>query len=322
MSHRAPAKRFLDIEVALQWAYRDELPKRQHGGRFGIAAVTGMAMFRQVADDDGAGREPGFPAALGDPHPDSPIIEAAVRELAGWAGYRFDDDIIAGLSAGLPVTAETVEQAAMEAVAAMAGIVAVHARAGTRPRWSRERPEPFPERGPNGKPKVLIDETFVATIDRKGRVRYEPADHAQPDDISYVEPVPCPPVRKDRYREGAYCPLIYKPTPARLITERAEHAAWRVALDILHDGLSGRLTSIAPLPAAAPWRPWLDDADVHGPPPQLFAALRDAPHRRLTREQQAAHRRLAPRRAGRARPPDTPPASDNGKPPKRGRQPA
>jgi hypothetical protein len=69
-----------------------------------------------------------------------------------------------------------------------------------------------------------------------------------------------------------------------------------MGLEILAGELAGRLVSVAPLPAAAAWRPWAGQRDSHGRPPELFKALRTEPHRRITREQAAARRRAAQRR--------------------------
>jgi hypothetical protein len=220
-------------------------------------------------------------------------MEAAVKGLAAWAGHGFGPDpTAAGLMHGIDHMDIDHVQAGMEAVGAMAGIVAVHARAGTRPRWSRQLPEPFPDNGGNGKPKVLIDEVFVEKVDRHG-VYYEPDPNPSADAISFTQPTPTRSIRKDVYRMGAYCPLVYRPSPAGIVAERAEYSSWRAALDILQGELEGRLASIAPLPAAAPWRPWAGEGEAHGRVPELFRALRDEPYRRLTREQEAARRRSA-----------------------------
>jgi hypothetical protein len=103
---RAPAKRFVDVEYALRWAYRDELPKRQHGGRFDSRSdlPSTSPMFRQAVSDDGRewSGEPGFPAAAGDPHPDAITIEAAVKALDAWQGHGFGPDpTAAGLMDGI-----------------------------------------------------------------------------------------------------------------------------------------------------------------------------------------------------------------------------
>jgi hypothetical protein len=307
----APSKRFLDIEAALRWAYRDELPKRQHGGRYDSRDLTAASMSRLAAADDerpADQREPGFPAAMGDPHPDSIIIETAVKHLGDWAGYCFGDDRMGALTSDLPLDPWSMAldrfihldpvATAMEAIAAMAGTIIINARMASRPRWSIETPRVSWVSGPNGVPKVLIDEVFVQVIDRRGRVRYEPV-HGEPpaDAIWYRETLPSPATRGRQYRPGSYCPLGWRPDPARLLTERAEHCAWHAGLEILAAGLEGQLVATAVLSPAAAWAPWLSSPeDIHGRPPDLFAGLREAPYRCETREQVAARRRMAQRR--------------------------
>jgi hypothetical protein len=252
---------------------------------------------------DGWSRDPGFPQALGEPHPDAITMEAAVKGLAAWAGHGFGPDpTAAGLMHGIDHMAVHHVEAGMDAVAAMAGIVSVNARAATRPRWSRKLPEPFPDNGPNGKPRVLIDETFVEMVDRKG-VYYEPVSNPPPGAITFIKAVPIRSIRAGLYRQGAYCTLVYRPSPAGVVAQRAEYAAWRMGLEILAGELDGRLSAIAVLTPAAAWRPWCFDrgsageGEQHGRPPELFKALRDEPYRRETREQVAARRRAAQRRA-------------------------
>lgn len=277
---RSPAKRFVDVETALRWAYRDELPKQLRRGP--TFADLGRPPSADYGNDDGAVREPGYPVALGEPHPDALAIEAAVKSLEGLRGHGFGADDPAGLMFGMEYMEIDHLQAGTEAVAAMAGIVAVHARAGSRPKWSRELPLPFPDRGANGKPRVMHETTV---INRGG--------------ITHLTAVPCPPMHKNTYKCGAYCPLVYRPNPTRIVAERAEYAAWRMGLELLYEALTGQLASIAVLPASAPWRPWAGEGEAHGRPPDLFRGLREEPYRRETREQVAARRRAAKRRAER-----------------------
>src|SRR5712671_6533879 len=159
IGHAPPAKRFLDIETALRWAYRDELPKRQHGGRYDTRDLTAASMSRlagAAADDERPcdERDPGFPAALGDPHPDSIIIESAVKHLGDWAGHRFGADRMDALTSDLPLAIDPV-LVGIEAIAAMSGTVTINARMATRPKWSSDKPTARWMTGPNGKPKVL-----------------------------------------------------------------------------------------------------------------------------------------------------------------------
>jgi len=175
------------------------------------------------------------------------VIDAAVMDLAIWRGHGFRDQDNpdapdpAGLTHGFEGLAVDHIQAGLEAVAAMAGIMAVHARAGTRPTWSRESPHPFPDRGGNGKPRVLIDEIFVEAMTSAAGSITSPTRNPPIGAVTFREPVACPPTRKGLYRAGAYCPLVWRPDPARLVTERAEYAAWRMGLELLQASLERTL---------------------------------------------------------------------------------
>jgi hypothetical protein len=341
-----PSKRFVDIEWALRWAYRDELPKRD---RAAMPPATShqhvwspylepmgygdtSPMFREgIAGGPSGGyvegwsRDPGFPRALGGPHPDAVAIARAVEGLAAWAGHSFGPDDAASLMQGFDLAAWRADidhiQIVVEAVAMMPGLVAGHACAKTRPIWSKALPDefldlpkarqdamieakvitmPLPDKGRNGKERVLVDETFIQVVDRRGRARHEPTrDPLPPGAISYREPVASPHIRKDLYREGTYCPLVYRPAPGGIVAARAEYAAWRCALELLAEQLAGTLASIAPLPPAAPWRPWAGEGERHGRSPQLFAGLRDEPYRRETRKQAGLRREEGKRRSER-----------------------
>src|SRR5258708_8537625 len=76
-----------------------------------------------------------------------------------------------------------------------------------------------------------------------------------------------------------------------------------MGLEIVAGELEGRLSAIAVLTPAAAWRPWCfergsaGEGEAHGRPPELFRGQRDEPHRRVTREQEAARRRAAQRRS-------------------------
>src|SRR5260370_8328394 len=102
-AHAVPAKRFLDIETALRWAYRDELPKRQHGGRYDsrdLTAASISCLAAAAADDEQPcdHRDPAFPAALRDPHPASIIIESPVKHLGDRSRFPFPPHPISSLT--------------------------------------------------------------------------------------------------------------------------------------------------------------------------------------------------------------------------------
>ncbi|WP_187273073.1 hypothetical protein [Methylobacterium sp. WL69] len=97
-------KRPLDIEEVLTWCFRHELPKRRdddRGPRLGFSSISPMFRMADLGVRvENFSREPGMPAALGEPHPDALIVEAAVLELARFADHRFEGDL--GLTPFLP----------------------------------------------------------------------------------------------------------------------------------------------------------------------------------------------------------------------------
>jgi hypothetical protein len=313
--------RFLDIELALQWAFCDELPKRNSGGRRHRPPTDYPAaspMFRGAvaervvqADADGHSRVPGFPPACGETHPDAIIIEAATAALRRFAGNVFgaapgtaaaDPAGLAfglegpcGMIAGLPVDAPVdIDAAAAEAIANMAAIVACHARAGTRPKWAWrwvvERVS-----AANGQPAVVVEQAFVEIRNHLGEVSFVAA--GGPDDPgdgipAYRATVAAPAIRAGVYRDGAHCRIRYRPGAASVVRERAEYAAWRAGLAELFATLAGRLTAVRVLRPSAPWRPWCWDGGAETAPVLCAPA---APV--TTREMAAGPRRAMVRRA-------------------------
>ena len=58
------------------------------------------------------------------------------------------------------------------------------------------------------------------------------------------------------YREGAYCPLIFKPTVAQIEASRAEYRSWHDGLIRLVRALNGHLGDHVPTGPIAPAEPW------------------------------------------------------------------
>jgi hypothetical protein len=140
-SARPPAsekrRRLLDIEEALAWAVREELPKRRDGQSHPAAQVSPMFRLAQLGGRiDSWSREPGFPAALGDPHPDALAIERALSELS----LVLPDGATAGLSPNLGFP-DLDEAAALRTFAGRAReIVVIHAKLGGRPALNEGSP--------------------------------------------------------------------------------------------------------------------------------------------------------------------------------------
>ncbi|MCJ2010845.1 hypothetical protein [Methylobacterium sp. J-092] len=215
----------MDIEDALAWVYREELPKRRDGrgelGPQGYASISPMCKIYSLGRwVENFSREPGFLPAMGEAHPDALLIEAAVEELRSFQRHCFDGDL--GLLTHLP--AGLNEHAAMaQSMGQLFDLVRIKARLGSRPTFART-PEPSADVGNTGKSLIYVVRNGV-------------------EQISGAE-------GKDRYPTGAYCAIERESAKAILI-ERADYMAWRAAVDLLAHRLSGKLSSIGVLPPAA-----------------------------------------------------------------------
>lgn len=267
----------MDIEDALIWAYRDEMPKRTAGGSDGASSIAMMMELGTAIDSWSL--EPGFPLACGEPDPDAVLIDEAVKRLASFADQPIDGD--------LDLAPEVValgadEQAAMRrALLMVAGTVVRCAKLGIRPFWPSENPKPKALIGGNGKPMVARWATITQEALR-GPVYYE--------DLVAAEAF-----RKDVYHSGAFCPLEFTPDPQSFVEERADYAAWWSALDRLAHELRGTLKCITTNAPAAPERPWIDPGEAERPVPRSEAKPGDA-DREQARKTAEAYRRLGMRR--------------------------
>lgn len=279
----AARRRLLDVEDALRWAYRDELPKRGAGASSGVSPMFSLIAYGTHVDN--SNREPGFPAALGEPHPDAILIEQAVAALDRFSGFTVAG---ADLGTGIGFVVDQ-DRAVRHATAGMVGQIVVHARMGNRPVCHPPAFSCGPAIGPNGKPKVSLTVTAVNQ------------DDLIPTPWTFDEPAKA--TRAGRYPTGAFCPLTWTPTPTSVIEERADYLAWWLGLDQLARDLS--LASIAVLAPSAPMRPWAGDRE-RGKPPALFRP--DAPvYRAVRTAAEAARSGAAQRRRGERRPPGAPP---------------
>ena len=253
-------QRKLDIEAALRFAYRDEIPKRGNAASTSLGSsfhlVTKVGTLGTMIDEPMS--EPGFPAALGDPHPDALVIEQAVRGLGAIREATLDDDsILTGLE-GFSLDPATYIARAMQNVPAL---VAIHARLGNRPSWGG-KPEVERLLGDNGKPVIFRDEPiwleskWEAATGRNGRATTKPVEW-----VEMHNQVPTKAIRAGLYPTGSYCCLVWSPRPEMILLDRAEYAVWWAALDYLADELAGELDSIALTPVTAPQRPWLGERD-------------------------------------------------------------
>lgn len=157
------------------------------------------------------------PSSSAIPHRDALIIVDEVAGLRGRLAIDFDRWKAFLLGDLLPLAVGIDDPK----ISVSGGdLVEVHARTGVPPDWRRLPPRAKPIIERNGKPRV------------KGK-RYG----------------------KDRYSEGAECPLRWVDL-AEIARSRAEYAVWRGSLDQLVKSLNGKLKDhIASPPAALP-APW------------------------------------------------------------------
>jgi hypothetical protein len=256
----------IDVELLIQWAYRDELSKRQTSSAEGI-------WDRVVFLGQNGGVDPGHGSAqryshFGLPDPDAERIEKAVSALEDKViDWNASFDAIAGELGGLVSVNDMTGRANGQRKALKVGwgaagtkalkawwgdkgaalfhdrprdvlmvggirtaaLVTMHAIKGSRPDWIAEFPEPKfvpAQRGPNA---MIVGEC-------KGR---------------------------NLYTTGSYCPLAWEPSPMSVVSSRAEYATWHHGLMVLSQTIE--LAKFIVLPPKASPTPWLDGQAQNAP---------------------------------------------------------
>lgn len=283
------ARRELDVEKLLQWAYREELPKR-------ITSASGSSWDRLSQYGSLGGINPkdhNMPqryAHVGEPHPDALRIEYEVAQLPELIiDWPDSTEAILGELAPLvainqlhkpdPVPGPTTrsgwrtkggqwrsrENRPRDMILVnrlnTAALITMHAAKGTRPDWADEHPQPMyiqADRRPPGTPAVVGD--------CRGR---------------------------NLYATGSYCPLRWEPSPLSIAQLRADYWCWYRGLERLTEQLE--LEDYIALPPAAPGMPWWGERE---PPRRIFAvgeAGRDKPLPLKPQRPRTGSARAAPR---------------------------
>jgi hypothetical protein len=221
----------LDIERLLQWAYREELPKgyrEGHGARAYSGPIFRMAALGVEVDES---REPGFPLALGPPHPAALTIENVVD---GLEDMRLDWRAARTLILGELAPYVTDNHPRLSHVFFEVGsLIALHARMGNRPVWDLGpvRLTRINNKG-NNKPVVQYLADDGALIDGRTNGRH--------------------------YGPMARCPLQLEPAGAEIAFARAEYIAWHAGLMKVHHIIRAwNLPDYASLPPRARPEPWI-----------------------------------------------------------------
>lgn len=228
-------KKQIGVEALLSWTYRDELPKGyERGETFAGSSSSVSPMFR-LADlgtrVDEWNTEPGFPAAMGQPHPDSLMVDAAVERLPDvgldWAQSRprLMHDLVAWTRPDDPILSSMSFQPK--------ALVQVHAKMGTRPIWDLGPPKVVRILGKNGKPKLeFLADDGVTLIEGRTTGRH--------------------------YGPGARCPLRLEPEPREIACARAEYVVWHQALlQVTRTLRAWKLHDHEVLPPTAAPEPWI-----------------------------------------------------------------
>lgn len=253
-------KRKVECEALLQWAYRDELPKRHTSSAEGIwDRLSQLGSLGGI--DPGHGAAQRYPH-FGLPHPDAEAIERAVGALP----YLIIDwpestDAILGDLAPLvsinqlqPPQEGTVTQSGWTDLRTgkwrtaqnqprsvlfvgklnTAALVTMHAAMGTRPDWGDEHPRPM----------------------------YVQADRSRPGTPALVGECR----GRNVYTTGSHCPVRWEPSPISIAQLRADYWCWYRGLEMLAESLD--LAAHIVLPPTAPPQPWLDPGAEPG---RIFA---------------------------------------------------
>ena len=270
--------RVLDIEQALRWAYQSEIPKRQEDRP--IAAMPPQPVHPMWRAGVFGGRidcwhrEPGFPAAMGDPHADALRIEAAVDAL--------DEDGIDitsyAIAAGMGEHVDLPHVVAMVRRDLRAWILTC-AKRGNRPDLGGG-PICEPGLSSNGKPTVWRTMQTPAGTDSQGQALFITSD------VAVVS-------RGDARDTGTFCKLFWSRTQDDVLEDRARYALWHAALVYLAADLADIVQDISVTAPAVAMKPWIE------PEPVVRHALANlaVPRRQMLDARRPVARRAAGRRS-------------------------
>jgi hypothetical protein len=241
-------KTSVDIEKLLQWAYLEELPKREISWAEGIwSRLEQYGSLGGINPDPGGSGNAQCYAQFGLPHKDAEKIELAVGAL-GSASIEDDYDVIVAELAALVTVNDFRSRKATPpklrtTVAGyldkdfipppaprdvlilrsinMTVLVTHHAVMRTRPDWTSADPKPFPTPALHGRGNKIVGEC-------RG---------------------------KNHYTTGSYSPLRWLPSPIDVVLGRADYHLWPAGLVKLSQTLT--LDDHQALPPAASPAPWL-----------------------------------------------------------------
>ncbi len=239
-------RRQLEVEALLQWAYRDELPKKYMSSAEGI-----WASIEELGHNGGI--DPGHGAAqryphYGLPHPDAIDIEKAVSAIPDYPlDWQSEAEVLLGPLVALIMPAKAPQTPAQRFSVASwgygpakvrerlepprgvlapilrpAALVAMHSKMGSRPNWFDDIPIVLPVSAVRGPNAAIVGQCWAKNV----------------------------------YSPGSYCPIEWSPSPITIAEDRADYLAWHRALQ--HLAATLELAGHVVLPPTAPEFPWRD----------------------------------------------------------------
>lgn len=273
----------MDIEAAIRWAIRDELPKsrdlaRHSGPVLATPGWVGRGLLGVRIDDSARLNRYGvvpFEGVDADPHPAAialmSVVDALddlVLDFEGWAAFDdwpADGDEARALTEasarGLGRLLSVDTAGAARLAAGVSGILRRSAVLGPPGGWAAERPEWREVSTIDGRRKWfrMVDQP-CAWNDDGDAVSWE---RVEVDGWN---------ARQRRAGADAYTRMALHPDPRPVAEARAEWQIWRAALDVAAEAARGAVfegegdtVSLADLglsvsDSARPWRPWSDGA--------------------------------------------------------------
>lgn len=269
-----PARKPIDIEALLKWAYCEELPKavERQGGPLALAIGRGWAKVESylqlltVIDVNRYGVVPDV-GQDGEPHPDAVEVYLAVCALealdldlpdaAEWQAYDDLGDLgpegLASASKALASMVMIDADGRRRLKRTPRRLVEKHAILGGHPDWECEQPERrfVKERGKDKWFRTIMVDQADGT---KREVEVEGYDQG-----------------RQRPFVDAYRKMELSPDPTEALVYRAEYEVWRAALDVLIEDLADVLTAHRLTPSVRTWRPW--EAGERAREPRVLADL-------------------------------------------------
>lgn len=254
-------KQLIDIERAVQWAIRDELPKGHAIGKGAWDIVSNFAELGTRIDVSRNGGGLGFLA--GEPHEDADKIAAAIRGLPGDASLDLAEvEAIAapfGALDPLAISALAGARYDMRALVVRCGALGEPMPHVMR-HWPSAVPSPrqmFIEHAAAGRPRALVfgRDPETGELIALAKLRGKRAAGGELYPLAF-EP---------------YSPLAFEPSLAQVIEVRAEFTIWRRALVLLRERLANQLREHLITGPARPAMPWNE--------PEIAARVLDAGER-------------------------------------------